>query len=114
MQRRSLVKTYPTIACCGIDCGLCPIHYTKGPSRCPGCCGPNFFHTHPSCSFITCCVKEKNLEVCAQCEEYPCPKFDSEGKFDSFVTHRKVFTNQKNIKEHSLEKFIKNIINLLN
>ena len=33
------MKNYPSIACCGIDCGLCPTHYTKGPTRCPGCGG---------------------------------------------------------------------------
>jgi len=37
--------------------------------RCPGCCGPEFFNKHPSCSFITCCVKRNDLEVCAECDE---------------------------------------------
>ena len=103
---QKLLKKHPNIGCCGIDCGLCPVYYTKGPSRCPGCCGPNFFNAHPSCSFITCCLKNKKLEVCGECEEYPCSKFDSEGKYDSFVTHQKIFPNQQYIKEHGFEKFI--------
>ena len=56
-----LEKKYPTIGCCGIDCGLCPRYYTEGKSRCPGCFGPQFMDIMgQSCSFITCCVKNKN------------------------------------------------------
>jgi hypothetical protein len=104
------IKLYPTLGCCGLDCGLCPRYYTVGPSRCPGCCGPDFFNKHPSCSYITCCVKKKNLEVCAQCEEYPCSKFESlridAGEYESFATYRKVYPNMTFIKEYGLKKFI--------
>ena len=104
------VKTYPTIGCCGLDCGLCPRYYTVGSSRCPGCCGPDFFKKHPSCSYITCCVKKKSLEVCAQCHEFPCSKFESwlvsGGEYDSFLTHKKAHPNLIFIKEHGLEKFL--------
>jgi hypothetical protein len=104
------VKLFPIIGCCGLDCGLCPRYYTVGPSRCPGCCGPDFFNKHPSCSYITCCVKKKNLEVCAQCEEFPCSKFESlqtnGEEYDSFATYRKVFPNMTFIKEYGLKKFI--------
>ena len=104
------VKAYPTIGCCGLDCGLCPRYYTTGSSRCPGCCGPDFFNKHPSCSFITCCVKKKNLEVCAECNEFPCSKFEGwteggEEVYDSFLTHRKAMPNLNFIKEHGLEQF---------
>jgi hypothetical protein len=102
------VKKYPTIGACGLDCGLCPRYYTQGPSRCPGCCGPDFFSKHPSCSFITCCVKKKNFEVCADCNEFPCPKFEFEGEnsYDSFITHRKTVFNLNFIKENGIERFI--------
>lgn len=102
------IKRYPTIGCCGLDCCLCPRYYTVGSSRCPGCCGPEFFSKHPSCSFITCCVKKNDLEVCAECDEFPCPKFESEGEnaFDSFVTHRKTVWNLNFIKENGMAKFI--------
>ncbi len=99
-------KLYPAIGCCGIDCGLCPRYYTVGTSRCPGCCGPDFFNKHPSCSFITCCVKKKKLEVCAQCDEFPCPKSSGWDAGDSFATHLKSISNLNFIKEHGLEKFI--------
>ena len=103
------VKKYPIIGCCGIDCGLCPRYYTKGSSRCPGCCGPDFFNKHPGCGHITCCVKKKNLEVCAQCDEFQCSKFDSwfgNEAYDSFITHKKAEPNLNFIEENGIEKFI--------
>ena len=104
------VKNFPTIGCCGLDCGLCPIYYTAGSSRCSGCCGPDFFNKHPSCSYITCCVKKKKLEVCALCDEFPCSKFESwlqsGGEYDSFLTHKKANTNHYFIRNHGIKKFL--------
>ena len=104
------VKLYPTLGCCGLDCGLCPRYYTAGNSRCPGCCGHGFFEKHPSCSFITCCVKKKSLEVCVQCNEFPCSRFRdiTGGKetHDSFTTWRKVMPNSEYIQEQGIEGFI--------
>lgn len=105
------VKLYPTIGCCGLDCGLCPRYYTAGTSRCPGRCGPDFFNKHPSCAFITCCVKKRGLEVCAQCAEFPCPRFegwtgDSDDIPYSFLTHKRAAPNLNFIKEHGIEEFI--------
>ena len=107
------LKTYPIIGCCGLDCGLCPRFYTVGHSRCPGCAGPNFFNKHPSCSFITCCVKKKNLEVCAECSDFPCSKFKSDEEYQkwqgssSYPPNKKVMTNLNFIKKNGIEKFIK-------
>ena len=107
------LKTYPTIGCCGLDCGLCPRFYTNGPSRCPGCGGPDFFSKHPSCSFLTCCVKKKGLEACGQCPEFPCGKFQSEEEYQSrpistpYPPDRTILPNLSWIKEHGIEKFIK-------
>jgi len=106
------VKIYPTIGVCGLDCGLCPRYYTVGASRCPGCCGPEFFSKHPSCSFITCCVKKKNLEVCAECSDFPCSKFKSDEEYQqlkessSYPSYKKVMPNSSFIKEHGIEKFV--------
>jgi hypothetical protein len=105
-------KTYPTIGVCGLDCGLCPRYYTRGTSRCPGCAGPGFFNKHPSCSFITCCVKKKELEVCAECSEFPCSKFKRNEEYQqlkessSYPSYKKVMPNLNFIKEHGIEKFI--------
>jgi hypothetical protein len=104
------VKTYPTLGCCGLDCGLCPRYYTVGSSRCPGCAGSDFFDKHPSCGTITCCVKKKGLEVCARCDEFPCSKFaswlDKSTLEDSFLTHQKIKSNLYFIKEQGLERFL--------
>ena len=110
-MREHPIKSYPTVGCCGLDCGLCPRYYTAGSSRCPGCCGPDFYNKHPSCSYITCCVKEKGLEVCGQCSEFPCSKFEpwleTGGEYDSFLTHKKAKPNQEFIQKHGLERFVK-------
>jgi hypothetical protein len=101
------LKKYNTIGCCGIDCGLCPRFHTKGDSVCPGCGGLNFKEKHPSCGFVTCCVIKNGLEVCSDCKDYPCSRFDSERKgFDSFVTHKKVFANLDFIKGNRIDCFI--------
>jgi hypothetical protein len=106
------MKRYPTIGVCGLDCGLCPRYYTVGPSRCPGCAGPDFPNKHPSCSFITCCVKKKALEACGECPDFPCPKFKSEEEYrqvkesSSYPPYRKVMPNLHAIKEHGIEKFV--------
>lgn len=100
-------KKIATLGCCGIDCGLCPRYYTDGASRCPGCCGDGFELLHPPCGFVTCCAKKKELEVCAECADYPCMKFAKEtGEFDSFVTHAKVLSNQADIHKHGLDAFV--------
>ncbi len=108
-----MLKKYPTLGCCGLDCGLCPRYYTVGDSRCPGCAGLDFFNKHPSCSFITCCVKRKGLEVCAECDEFPCSKFKSDEEYQqlkessSYPSYKKVILTLNFIKEHGVEKFIK-------
>ncbi|MCJ7812366.1 DUF3795 domain-containing protein [bacterium] len=105
-------KKYPTIGVCGLDCGLCPRYYTQGTSRCPGCGGPDFFNKHPSCSFITCCVNKKNLEVCAECSEFPCSKFKTDEEYQqlkessSYPSNKIVMPNLNFIKEHWIKIFI--------
>ncbi len=105
------VRIYPTIGVCGLDCGLCPRYYTVGSSRCPGCCGPGFFNKHPSCSFITCCVKKRGLEVCAECSDFPCSKFKSDQEYQqlkestSYPSYKKVLPNLNFIREHGAEEF---------
>lgn len=108
----SPVKRYPTIAVCGLDCGLCPRYYTVGKSRCPGCCGLNFFTKHPSCSFITCCVKKKGLETCGECPEFPCSKFKKVKDYravesSSYPPARKMLPNLHFIRRHGVERFVR-------
>ena len=106
-MENQIKKRYPTIACCGIDCGLCPRYYTDGKSRCPGCMGEKFFKQHPSCSILTCCVKNQGLETCAECPQYPCEKIRQWDLADSFVTHKKSLENLRQIKDRGILEFIK-------
>jgi len=113
-QIDSDLRKYPTIGVCGLDCGLCPRYYTAGASRCPGCGGPNFLSKHPSCSFITCCVKKNNLEVCADCSNFPCSKFKRDKDYQqfegssSYPPYKKIMLNLNYIKEYGIENFIDN------
>lgn len=101
------MKKYSTIGCCGIDCGLCPRFHTKGDSACPGCGGLDFKLKHPSCGFLTCCSIKHGFEVCSDCKDYPCSRFDPERQgFDSFVTHKRIFSNLDNIKKAGIDSFI--------
>jgi len=103
----TVIKKHNTIGCCGIDCGLCPRFISKSESACPGCGAVDFYEKHPSCGFLTCCAKNHGLEVCSECEDYPCKRFDSEKEgYDSFVTHRKVFDNQEQIRIKGLDQFL--------
>jgi hypothetical protein len=100
-------KQHEVVGCCGIDCGLCPRFQTQSNSACPGCGGYNFKEKHPSCGFLTCCVIKKGLEVCSDCKEYPCKRFDSERTgYDSFVAHKKVFFNLDYIKNNGISHFL--------
>jgi hypothetical protein len=105
-------KKYPTIGVCGLDCGFCPRYYTQGPSRCPGCAGPDFFNKHPSCAFITCCVNKKGLEVCAECSDFPCARFKTDAEYQqaeessSYPSYKVVMRNLDAIRKSGLAKFI--------
>lgn len=105
-MKNTIIKKFPTIACCGIDCGLCPTYHTTGPSKCPGCGGPNFCNKHPSCSILTCCTKSNGFETCADCNKYPCEKLKSWDKADSFVTHKVSLQNLYEIKQNGINPFI--------
>jgi len=52
-------------------------------------------------------VIKKGLEVCSDCNDYPCKRFESEKYgYDSFVTHKKIFHNLDFIKNKGIDKFI--------
>lgn len=105
------VRKYPEVGVCGLDCGLCPRLHSDGKSRCTGCCGEGFWEIHPPCSFITCAVKQKGLETCAQCpESQDCLKYvqlmEAAESHDSFISYKSVLGNNIYIRTHGIEKFI--------
>ena len=104
------LKKYPIVGACGLNCGLCPRYYTEGKSRCPGCCGPDFWQKHPACGFITCCVKQRNLETCAECGDWEeCEKIakllDSAKYQDSFLSHKPLAANFAFIQKNGIGEF---------
>jgi hypothetical protein len=103
-----MAKSQPMIGCCGIECGLCPRFYTDGNSRCPGCGGAGFESKHPPCSYKTCCADKNSLEVCSQCAEFPCRRYEDREKIerDSFVSHKRIFLNHESIKTAGFDEFI--------
>ena len=100
-----LIRRYPTVGACGLDCGLCPRYYTEGTSRCPGCAGPNFWQKHPGSPVLNCCVKRRGLEFCCECNEFPCSKFKDTDKYDASLTHKKMIFNLNCIKKYVIKKF---------
>jgi hypothetical protein len=106
------LKRYPVVGACGLNCGLCPRYHTEGASRCPGCCGPDFERKHPSCGFITCCVKQRGLETCALCPDWAgCERvtrvLDAAKGQDSFISYRPVPANFAFIRENGIEEFVR-------
>lgn len=44
--------------------------------RCLGCKGDRAKRWSPDCWILKCCVDEKGLEFCCQCEDFPCEKLE--------------------------------------
>ncbi len=93
------MKTYtrsePNFSLCGLNCCLCPRYHTSGPSRCPGCGGPDFLLLHPSCAVVNCNDRHDKVEYCFQCGEYPCEKYRAPAAADSFISYRNVGADMK-------------------
>jgi len=85
------------IGACGIVCDECDIHRAAEDAslakeiaarfqqrlgtevaaediRCEGCKGARDRHWSPDCWILKCCVDERGLEFCYQCEDFPCPR----------------------------------------
>ncbi len=104
------LKKYPVVGACGLNCGLCPRYHTEGSSRCTGCCGPDFWERHPACGFITCCVRERSLETCAECVDWlACDRVAKLLAFaecrDSFISYWPLRANFALIRQHGLAEF---------
>ena len=67
---------------CGLNCGLCPMHFD---GHCPGCGGGE---GNQSCKIARCSQQHGKPEYCSQCQNFPCEKYEYIDAFDSFVTHQ--------------------------
>ena len=79
--------TEPLIAYCGVNCAPCT-DLTSG--KCPGC-RETAWGDDP-CLPVGCC-REKGIDVCGQCEAFPCPDMasfyeESEGHREAYLRMR--------------------------
>jgi hypothetical protein len=106
------LKKSPIIGACGLDCGLCPRYHSGGEKPCPGCCGEGFWERNPGCAHITCCVKQRGLEVCGECNELEfCPRvmrnLEAAKHGDSMLSYQTLPGNLEAIRQHGLKAFHK-------
>jgi hypothetical protein len=111
-MRKYPVKKFAIIGACGLDCGLCPRYHSGGEKPCPGCCGHDFFERNPGCAHITCCVKQRGLEVCGECNELEfCPRvmrnLEAAKHGDSMLSYQTLPGNLEAIRQHGLKAFVK-------
>jgi hypothetical protein len=92
------------IAACGLDCEACEIHRVPFDAQaaqsvvawfreqgwlgadegvteilarrmyCKGCLGDRELHWSPDCWILHCCVDDKGLRDCSECEAFPCER----------------------------------------
>jgi hypothetical protein len=96
----------PLFSLCGLNCGLCPRHHTEGTSQCPGCGGMDFHLKHPSCPVISCGKKHGGVEYCFLCESYPCERYKSPSKKDSFITYRNVSKDMRKAAQNGIGRYM--------
>jgi len=95
------------MAVCGLDCGSCEIRLAPNDGEaarvvvawfqemdwlgesegmaeviergmyCTGCRGDRSHHWAPECPLLKCCVDERGLDHCAQCEDFVCDRLAS-------------------------------------
>jgi len=102
-------RQYPQYALCGLNCGLCPRYHTAGPSRCPGCGGPDFNLKHPACGVISCSLRHGQVEFCMECPEYPCARFAKVSEGDSFISYQHVLSDFAAAQSDGIETYIKQL-----
>jgi hypothetical protein len=101
-----MMKLYPTLGCCGKNCGLCSRYYAEGNAKCTGCSGPDFISRHSPCSIINCCVKKNGYSVCTDCFDFPCPILNENHENNSQIENRIIETNLKQIQDIGINKFL--------
>lgn len=65
---------------CGLYCGTCE-YFEKQCNGCGQVKGKPFWVSHAGlevCVLYDCCVNQKHLEHCGQCEKLPCKDFESQ------------------------------------
>ncbi|MFW5898726.1 MAG: DUF3795 domain-containing protein [Candidatus Saliniplasma sp.] len=96
----------PGLAACGLECKECSIYLADSDKElahevmnwfiergwldgeidveefmsdgpyCLGCHGKRETHWSPDCWILHCCVDEKGLDNCSECDEFPCGRLE--------------------------------------
>jgi hypothetical protein len=69
--------------------------------RCEGCMGDSERHWSPDCGMMT-CAKERELEHCFECGEFPCSR-NEEFSADGTPHHRRTIENSKRMRQMGLK-----------
>lgn len=116
------------ISVCGLNCAKCDIYQayhgdeklrdeivewfrreqneTVGPEQiaCDGCRGSVEVHWSPECKMML-CARERGLQHCFQCEEFPCA-IVNEFASDGVSHHERTVRNAKRMREIGIEAWI--------
>jgi len=72
--------------------------------RCEGCRGPLHLHWSSDCKMML-CAKNKGIEYCFQCKDFPCSLL-KEFSQDGIAHHKRTVENMKQMKEKGLDAWI--------
>jgi len=99
------------IAPCGMNCGLC-IGHLREKRPCSGCFkidDKNKPKVCRSCKIVNCdLLVESESGFCYDCKKYPCVRLKNLDKRYRANYGMSMIENLTNIKDHGLEKFLKN------
>jgi hypothetical protein len=114
------------MAVCGLDCGTCDIRRAptdpdsaqvvvawfrkmgwleedegiveviERRMYCNGCRADRSVHWSPECPLLICCVDERHLEHCAQCQDFMCEKLEAFAN-DEHEHHREAVETLKRL-----------------
>ncbi len=120
------------MAVCGLDCGTCDIRLAptnpdaaqrvvawfhemawleedegvveiiEREMTCKGCREDRSLHWSPECPLLICCVDDRGLEHCAQCEDFICEKLESFA--DESHRHKEAVERLKRIARRTFPK----------
>ena len=67
----------------------------KRKMYCQGCHGDRSTHWSPDCWILDCCVDQKGLTYCSECEDFPCDQLVSWSQEND--SYREAFNNLKSM-----------------
>jgi hypothetical protein len=84
------------LAACGLDCDKCSLK----PGKCDGCHANTNRIWSPDCKILHCCVFNKKLANCSECQDFPCP-YVIEFESDQYAHHTAAIATLRKLAEDS-------------